>query len=206
MQGEHIRRATTQNARAGIFWHFESASVPIKQIESFAEEVKSHMKGFESKTFTAVATKAYVEGNPDLTESMHHANIDLIIVLNDGRAVQKLQNKMRDFYDDYCKDGSWMVLITGSYEFHSTIDHYKHSKCFLDLVLVHNPVVHVTEELKNEEKEKSARLAKLAPKITPLRYYLDLIKSRKEELELPVLQQESNSHAFDPTDVGVDTC
>ena len=76
MQENHVRRATTQNAHAGIFWHYESTTVPVEQIEDFANKVKSHLINFSSKTFTAVATAACVNNNnPELTARMRHANI-----------------------------------------------------------------------------------------------------------------------------------
>ena len=46
MLEEHVRRATTKNDYAGIFWDFQTASVPIQHIEDFAEQIRIHLVGF----------------------------------------------------------------------------------------------------------------------------------------------------------------
>ena len=200
MQENHVKRATTLNAQAGIFWHYESTTVPIEQIEDFANKVKSHLINFESKTFTAVATADCINNNnPELTERMRHANIYLMTANDDEDAVQTIQKQMRDFYDDHHEDGSWMVLITGSYKFYNTIDHYQHNRNFRDLVLVYNQVQDIARELSEEEQRQIQRLAEHAPKKTPLRYFLDLITSRAEADEkASVSQQENNQRVFFP--------
>ena len=111
--------------------------------------------------------------------------------------MQTIQKQMRDFYDDHHEDGSWMVLIAGSYEFYSTIDHYQHNRGFRDLVLVYNLVQDSAKELSEEERRQIQRLAEHAPKKTPIRYFLDLITSRAEaDEEAFVSLQQNNQRVF----------
>ena len=199
MQEQHIRRARTPNARVRIFWHFESAPVRIERIGKFVQEVKSHLIDFKRIDLTAVATADFIKKDEKFTQTMNYAKIDLISVTDDGRAVQKIQNKMHDFYDDYHEDGCCMVLITGSYEFYRTIVHYKHTKSFRDLVLVYNAELLMTSKQSREEKKQTYRMKNLAPQYTPLSYFLGLIVSRSER----VATTSRTAHAFDPN--GSDT-
>ena len=199
MLEEHIRRATTENACAGIFWDFQSASVPLQHIEDFAEQIRIHLEGFQSKTFIAVATDDYIKNNGDLTERMFHATIELNVVENDERRVAKTnEDQMLNFYDNpnRNKHGCCMVLITGSYEFHRTIMHYKHGKDFQNLVLVYFEAKSEGQELSRRENEDLKRLAVVAPKKIPLSYFMDLIITRKEALKDKEKQELSSSRAF----------
>ena len=204
MQKEHIRRATTKNARAGIFWHFQSAPVPLQHIEDFASVLKNHLENFQSKDFTAVATSAYTNNNdPVLKERMHNANIDLIDKNSEKQVIETIQDKMSDFYDKHHKDSCWMVLITGSYEFYRIIDHYKHKKSFDDLVLVHNSLPSMNKQLSKDEIDQ-IRLVEDAPKKSPLSYFLGLITSKTAPVEETDLQ--INQRVFSPpaSDVPMD--
>ena len=193
---QHIRRATHEKARVGIFWHLQSAPIPLQHIEDFASVLKNHLKNFQSKDFTAVATSAYTNDlDPVLKERMHNANIYLIDKNDEKQVIETIQDKMSDFYDKHHEDGCWIVLITGSYEFYRIIDHYKHQKGFYDLVLVHNSLQSVNQHLSKAETDQ-IRLVEDAPKKSPLSYFLGLIPSRTE-LDQET-EQQNNERVFSP--------
>ena len=128
-------------------------------------------------------------------ERMYHAKIDLNVVENDERRVVKtIEDQICDFYDGRYKQGCCMVLITGSYEFHRTITHYKHTKNFDDLVLVYIEAQYVGQELSRKENKDLERLALVAPKKTPLSYFMDLIMRRNEALRNT--PEQSGSRTF----------
>ena len=171
MNEQYVERAEESRiTTAGFFWDYETAPVRNEHIVNFAEDIRSHMIGFNHETFYAAASPSFTN-NHQISRNMKHAHIRLLSSPEERHQTNDIIKKeIWKFHKDHHKDGCWIVLVTGDFSFYETINMLKYDEQFDNLTLVYNDKDNTLLTSQNMFSMK-----KLAPKSVPLSYFLKLL-------------------------------